>query len=194
MIAELKMHICDEHSHKQTKKRLKRVFQVRTNAEIAAAAAAAAAAATTATTTTTAAAAVTVVAGPGPSEPLRTTIATDSHQSPSSRIASIDPELSENNDGRLHTSNSFRSMIERHSRMVDDDNTDCEPVRSAISLTPIQSLFDFSRSHWVEIFARSTIRSFDEELKLYEMLDLDAEGDEDIDIDVDDDTGDILLG
>ena len=75
MIAELKMHIRDEHSHKQTKKRLKRVFQVRTNTEIAAAlaaAAATAATAATATATTAAATAVTVVAGTesGPSEPL----------------------------------------------------------------------------------------------------------------------------
>ena len=41
MLAELKMHIHDEHSQKQTKKRLKRVFQVRTDAEKAAAALAA---------------------------------------------------------------------------------------------------------------------------------------------------------
>jgi len=45
-----------------------------------------------------------------------------------------------------------------------------------IGLTPIQSLFDFSRTHWVEMYSRSSIRSFDEELELYEMLDLDADG------------------
>ena len=84
-------------------------------------------------------------------------------------------------------------MIEQHSQMADDDDTDCEPVRSAIVLTPLQSLFDFSRSHWVEIFARSAIRSFDEELELYEMLDLDAEGDEDIDVDVDDDVTTVVV-
>jgi hypothetical protein len=78
--------------------------------------------------------------------------------------------------------------------MVDDDNSDREPVRSTIGLTPLQSLFDFSHSHWVKIFARSAIQSFDEKLELYEMLDLDAEGEKDIDVDVDDDTGDILLG
>jgi hypothetical protein len=75
--------------------------------------------------------------------------------------------------------------------MVDDDNTDCKPVRSTIGLTPIQSLFDFSHSHWVEMFSRSAIQSFDEELELYEMLDLDAEGVEDIGVNVDDDIGDI---
>lgn len=38
MPAELKVHIRDEHTHKETKKQLKRVFQVRTGAEQAAAA------------------------------------------------------------------------------------------------------------------------------------------------------------
>jgi hypothetical protein len=78
--------------------------------------------------------------------------------------------------------------------MVDDDNSDCKPVRSTIGLTPLQSLFDFSCSHCVKIFARSAIWSFDEELELYEILDLDTEGEKDIDVDVDDNMGDILLG
>jgi hypothetical protein len=41
--------------------------------------------------------------------------------------------------------------------------------------------------------ARSAIRSFDEELQLYEMLDLDAEGEVDVGVDVDNDTGDLLM-
>jgi phage tail sheath gpL-like len=94
-----KMHICNEHSHKQTKKWLKQVFQVHTNSEIAAAAAATT---TTAATTAAAAAAVAVVvsAENDPSEPLQTTTATDPHQSPSSDITSVDSEISGNNDGQ----------------------------------------------------------------------------------------------
>ena len=42
--------------------------------------------------------------------------------------------------------------------------------------------------------SRSSIRSFDEELELYEMLDMDAEGEEDVGVDVDDDMGDLLMG
>ena len=38
ILAKLKMHIHDEHTHKQTKKRLKWVFQIHTDAERAAAA------------------------------------------------------------------------------------------------------------------------------------------------------------
>ena len=56
------------------------------------------------------------------------------------------------------------------------------------------SLFDFSHFHWVEMFAKSSIRNFDKELQLYEMLDLDADGEEGVDVNVDNDTGDILMG
>jgi hypothetical protein len=95
----------------------------------------------------------------------------------------------------LLSTNSFRSMMERQTQLVDDNETDCAPVRpSTIGLTPIVSLFDFSRSHWVEMYSKSSIRSFNEELQLYEMLGLDADGKEDVDVDVDDDTGDILMG
>ena len=41
--------------------------------------------------------------------------------------------------------------------------------------------------------SRSAICSFDKELKLYKMLDLDVECKEDVDVDVDDDTGDLLM-
>jgi hypothetical protein len=86
-------------------------------------------------------------------------------------------------------------MAEQQSQLVDKDETDRVPVRqSAIGTTPIQALFDFKRSYWVEMFVKSSIRSFDEELQLYEMLDLDADGEQDIDVDVNDDTGDILMG
>jgi len=76
--------------------------------------------------------------------------------------------------------------------MVEEDNLDQEPVRtSAIELIPIQNLFDFTKNHWVELYSRTVLRSFDEELAAYEMLDLNAQGDEEIDID--ESTGELLL-
>ena len=85
-------------------------------------------------------------------------------------------------------------MAEQQSQLVDEDDTDCEPVRqSPIGVILIPTLFDFNRSHWVDMHARAAIRSFDEELQLYEMLDLDAEGEEDVGVDVDNDTGDLLM-
>lgn len=83
---------------------------------------------------------------------------------------------------------------EQQSQLIVEDDTDRDPVRqSPIGVTPIGNLFDFNRSHWANIHAGSAIRSFDEELKLYEMLDLDAEGEDDVGVDVDDDTGNLLM-
>lgn len=82
---------------------------------------------------------------------------------------------------------------EQQSQLIVEDDTDRDPVRqSPIGVTPIRNLFDFNRSHLVYIHARSAIRSFDEELQLYEMLDLDAEGEKD-GVNVDDDTGNLLM-
>jgi hypothetical protein len=197
MLAELKMHIRDEHAHKQTKKRLKRVFQVRTDAESAAAALAVPPA----------------DVGTTNSAPSQPSVHTPPWQPVCPEVIANSPEESEasddedNNDvphaggssnqrtSRSRLTNSFRSMVEQQLQLVDDDDTDCTPVRpSTIGLTPIKSLFDFSRSHWVDMYSKSSIRSFDEELQLYEMLDLDAEGEDDVDVNVDDDTGDILMG
>jgi len=76
------------------------------------------------------------------------------------------------------------NLLQNSSQMVDEDKTSSVPVRqSTIGLTPIQSLFDFSSTHW---YSRSSIHSFDEELELYKMLDLDANGK---DVNVDEDTG-----
>lgn len=171
ILAELKMHIRDEHAQKDTKRRLKRVFQVRTDAEKVAAAAAA------------------LLQSP----PLPASL-----QQPEASTMDTPGEFEACDDDARHIAspmNSFRSMVEQQLQLVDDDDTDCTPVRlSSIGLTPIRSLFDFTRSHWVDMHLKTSIRSFDEELRLYEMLDLDAEGEDDVGIDVDDDTGDILMG
>ncbi|KAK2464805.1 hypothetical protein APHAL10511_003223 [Amanita phalloides] len=178
ILAELKMHIHDEHAQKDTKKRLKRVFQVHTDAERAAAPLPSLQSPHTA---------------PLQQQPVNfpEALATDTQGS----------DAHDNNDdghGISHSQlpmNSFRSMMEQQSQSVDDDDTDSTPVRfSSIGLTPIKSLFDFSCSHWVDMYSKTSIRGFDEELKLYEMLDLDAEGEDDVGIDVDDDTGDVLMG
>ena len=76
--------------------------------------------------------------------------------------------------------------------MVDEDDLDQEPVRPpAIEWIPIQNLFDFTKNHWVALYSRTALRSFDEELEAYEMLDLDAQGDEEVDID--ESTGELML-
>ena len=51
-----------------------------------------------------------------------------------------------------------------------------------------------TRTPWVAMYAMSPLCGFDEELELYELLDLDAVGEQDADLDVDDNTGDISIG
>ena len=58
---------------------------------------------------------------------------------------------------------------------------------------PIHKLFDFTWKHWVVTFSKSAMRSFDEELELYELLHLDAAGEDDIANDLDEDTVEALL-
>jgi hypothetical protein len=91
-------------------------------------------------------------------------------------------------------------MASHHARLalVDDNNlNDNEAVTAPQTIgrpIPIQELFDFRHAHWVDSYAKSARRNFDEELELYELLDLDAEGEEDVDVDIDDSTADILIG
>ena len=58
---------------------------------------------------------------------------------------------------------------------------------------PIYKLFDFTRKHRVDTFSKSAMRSFDEELELYELRNLDAAGKDDIANDLDEDTAEALL-
>ena len=44
------------------------------------------------------------------------------------------------------------------------------------------------------MYAKSVKRSFDKELELYELLDLDAQCEDDVDLEVDDSTGAMLHG
>lgn len=91
----------------------------------------------------------------------------------------------------------FRAIAERHARAVEEDDHDCEPVcRSATVGCPLKltELFDFTRTHWTTMYEKGALRNFDEELELYELLDLDADGEDDTDVRVDGFTEDLLLG
>jgi len=58
---------------------------------------------------------------------------------------------------------------------------------------PIQELFNFENKYWQSLVKATVTRTFDRELEIYNMLDLDADG-EDIEVDVDDATGEIVFG
>ena len=93
-------------------------------------------------------------------------------------------------------SNDFESVANQFVDLANNDitETDPEPIwTAAFGPQPIHKLFDFTRKHWVDTFSKSAMWSFDEELELYELLDLDAAGEDDIANDLDEDTVEALL-
>ena len=170
-LSELKMHIRDKHLWKQTRKHLKRVFA--TQNEMVQ---------TSSTNTLPSSTITTTTPATLPTNPT----SSDDHTNSFTTTPNTEPP-----------STGFCAIVECHSDMVDDDNLDDEPVRPSPVIgrwVSIQELFDFSRSHWVEMYAKSAKCSFDEELELYELLDLDAQGEDDVDLEVDDSTGAMLHG
>jgi len=124
MIAELKMHIRDEHSRKQTKKRLKRVFQVRTDAERTAAELARGSASRGTTIPTT------------PPVPRQPSSIANSDTLEHSDAPNDDDDMTGGGTAGLagqrasrsqSTNNSFRVMAEQQSQLVDEDDADREP-------------------------------------------------------------------
>lgn len=59
---------------------------------------------------------------------------------------------------------------------------------------PRMQLFNFEDEHWVNLYKKAAVRSSDEELEMYEILDIDANGEEKPDLNIDGNTGDILFG
>jgi hypothetical protein len=166
-ISELKMHIRDENIRNQTKTRLKREFATRTSPS---------------STVDRSAAALSTETYP---EPQHDDIAGGGGH-PDTEPSNQQPDI-----------NDFRAIVDQHSRSVDEDNCDNEPITaSTTALQPIKivELFDFTQSHWVTQYSKTPQRSFGEELELYELLDQDGEGGEDVNIDIDDTTADVLLG
>ena len=169
-LSELKMHIRDEHLQKETKIRMKRMFIQRTES----------------------AGAATSSSQPLPIPDVPPIIASaDDPQVPDRSVApqqhAPQPQLNDR----------FSDMAARHTQSALEDETDCEPVATASVIgrsVKLVELFNFTDSHWVRVYETAARRSFDEELELYELLDLDAEGEEEANIDVDDSTGELLVG
>ena len=61
---------------------------------------------------------------------------------------------------------------------------------TAFQKTPLADLFDFTSSEWANKYNRYTRLGYDEEMELYDLLEMDAEGEAD---DLDEFTQDILM-
>ena len=84
----------------------------------------------------------------------------------------------------------------QNTQLLDEDNEDNEPVFISENWTniTIANIFNFGSSHWSSRYARFAALTFEEELELYDLLEMDAEGDDDPEAGFDDTTEDILLG
>ena len=72
---------------------------------------------------------------------------------------------------------SMRRIVQGLMEAVEiDDEDPPEPSPDVLSI-PIKDLFDFTKSYWVEAYSKLAMRGLQDELELYELLDLDAEGD-----------------
>jgi hypothetical protein len=78
---------------------------------------------------------------------------------------------------------SLQAITDRLISMSNDDE-DNEHVPSTLLLT-LANLFDFSVDYWVKASEATGNRGLQDELDLYELIDLDASGELDTDVDVD---------
>ena len=155
-LAELKMHIRDEHLRAgETKKAMKRFFG-KANAP------------------------------PTPSQPIIPTsplVANETEVDDNTvpMDLDIDPALQPSQDS---LSDEFNVLTSSFGRQASGDGDDDDGLPSSIT-TKIAELFDFTNQAWIALNERSASRSLDEELKLYELLDEDAPGADDINIEID---------
>ncbi|KAH9015498.1 hypothetical protein EDB84DRAFT_1567672 [Lactarius hengduanensis] len=94
----------------------------------------------------------------------------------------IDPVLQQLSDG---DTNEFNRITDSFGRQSDYDNDDGNgEMPSTISMT-IVDLFDHTEKNWISLHERSASRSLNEELELYELLNLDPTGAEGVDVEID---------
>jgi hypothetical protein len=89
-----------------------------------------------------------------------------------------DPSLSEQLDDEEnddHSLGSIASVLAQ--RSIDDDDT--MEYGSVFDKVPLQQLFQFADESWVKLIEGFGMRSLEDELEFYELVDMDAEGDDD---------------
>ena len=73
----------------------------------------------------------------------------------------------------------MQGIVQKLIDAVDTDNDSDEPPEPSTNMLsiPIRDLFDFTQSYWVEAYDKLAMWGLQDELELYELLDLDADGD-----------------
>ena len=107
--------------------------------------------------------------------------------------SSRDESESLNNNPQAAPGQDFRDIIDHHRQLVADDNDGEDRIGSlnaAVPKTTLKDLFDFTIDEWAKKYNHYTKFGYDEELELYDLLEMDAGGEVD---DLDDFTQDILM-
>ncbi|KIK75032.1 hypothetical protein PAXRUDRAFT_422094, partial [Paxillus rubicundulus Ve08.2h10] len=171
-LAELRLHLRDEYMCKTgTQERLKRKRRLASTTSIPTAA-------TTSTSTNTA----TSQSESAAAQLLSSVPSTNqsAHQTTCNEAAAVADASAFEIDGEDSLSAISQALQERATLDDAGGNNDFTPVLEKIKL---EQLFNFSDIAWAEIIQKMTMKSLDEELELYELVDMDAEGEVD-DIDV----------
>lgn len=73
----------------------------------------------------------------------------------------------------------MQGIVQKLIDAVDTDNDSDEPPEPSTDMLsiPIRDLFIFTQSYWVEAYDKLAMWGLQDELELYELLDLDADGD-----------------
>jgi hypothetical protein len=71
----------------------------------------------------------------------------------------------------------MRRIVQELIEAVETDNDELPEASLDAFSIPIRDLFDFMQSYWVEAYDKLAMRGLQDELELYELLDLDADGD-----------------
>ena len=157
-LAELKMHIRDEHlNNGETKQRMKRFYGNRsqTNAPLE---------------------------EPVSQHPISASLPTN--ETEIDDVMDIDPVLWWSSDG---VTDQFNHITESFGRQASSDDNDGGPAmdEELPSTISIAELFDFTQRAWILPHERSASRSLHEELELYELIDLDGTGEGSVDVEID---------
>ena len=84
----------------------------------------------------------------------------------------------------------FRALIEEEIARVGMDDEDNDPLfpgptanQPRLPLISLADIFDYQNNYWKDTIEKAALATFDEELELFQLLDLDAEGEDDDDFD-----------
>lgn len=162
-IAELKMHVHNEHHLNSTKKRMKRMFSTRSKTALEEPV-------------------LSTAAQPSGSQP--------GSLASNEIMSSIDDDLDQSTHNPRPPG--FRDFIsDRPSAPIEDyELYDCHSSRGKMSLA---DLFNFGNQHWIGLYEECAKRSYEEELALYDLLNEDAATSDGMEVDVDETTADILI-